>query len=125
MTEIKKIKGFLEKEKCECNKIATWWYAPGYSGKDKDHPYYCDDCVPRDCSCEWTYVSKDAYGPIPLDQDCLPEGIEGKDWKWIEKEGTEEVEEIKKGEVWVTVDEKGRQYPCVEYCHNKDGWDKD
>lgn len=118
MTEIKKIKDFLEKEKCECNKIATWWYAPGYSGKDKDRPYYCDDCVPRGCSCEWTYADK-------KDKDSLPKGIEGKDWKWIEKEATEKMDEIKKGEVWVSVDEKGRQYPCVEYWHSEEGWDKE
>jgi len=31
--------------KCKC-KIAVWTYLPS-----EDDRYYCDDCVPRGCSC--------------------------------------------------------------------------
>lgn len=33
---------------CKCNNLSIWWYMPG---KDNDTDYYCDDHVPRGCSC--------------------------------------------------------------------------
>jgi hypothetical protein len=38
------------KKKClKCGALATWIYMPIY------HDYsYCDDCVPRGCSCNFT-----------------------------------------------------------------------
>ena len=37
------------KIKCKCGKLATWYYMPS------EHNWvYCDNCVPRGCSCcEW------------------------------------------------------------------------
>lgn len=32
----------------KCSKMATWNYMPG---KGESIDYYCDDCVPRGCSC--------------------------------------------------------------------------
>jgi len=44
----------------KCNKVALWRYMPG-----TDNWAYCDDCVPRGCSC--TY---DLEGLVP-DKDSL------------------------------------------------------
>lgn len=69
---------------------------------------YCDDCVPRGCSCNNYYVDVNAYHP-PLDSPEMPEGIEGEDWKWIEP-----------NKVWCYIDKKGREYPCCEYFYDED-----
>lgn len=101
----------MNKELCDCGKIATHCYMPGYSSGDS--PYSCDDCVPRGCSCNHRYIDVNAYQP-PLDDPDYPEGEEGKDWKWVEKD-----------KVWVHIDEKGREYPCIEYFYEEEGWDTD
>lgn len=95
---------------CDCGKLATWCYMPGYSNGDS--PYHCDDCVPRGCSCNHRYVTQDAYHP-PLEQEDLPEGKEGKDWKWIEPG------------VWAELDSRGREYPCAEHFYEEEGWEKE
>lgn len=102
------------KKLCDCGKIATWVYAPTYTGKgiNGDNPYSCDDCVPRGCSCNNYHTDINAYHP-PLDSPELPEGEEGKDWKWVD---------INKGE-WTNIDEKGREYPCCEFFYDEEGWD--
>jgi hypothetical protein len=51
-----------------------------------------------------------AYQP-PLEQPDIPDGKEGEDWKWV-REG-----------IWCYIDEKGREYPCVEYMYDEDGWE--
>jgi hypothetical protein len=123
--KVKTVKEFINRERCECKKIATYYYMPSYTGKKEEDNYFCEDCVPRGCSCEWTYASKDAYGPEPLAEDFLPDGIEGVDWKWIVRAADEDYEEIKSGEIWVYTDKQGREYPCVEYWYSEDGWDKE
>lgn len=75
-------------EICECGKKATWIYALGY---EDENPYFCDDCVPRGCSCN--YYTTD---------DWMPK--EDKDFKWIEKD-----------KIWCYVDEQGRESPCCEF----------
>jgi hypothetical protein len=101
----------MNKELCDCGKVATWCYTPGYSSGD--NPYSCDDCVNRGCSCNHRYVDVNAYHP-PLDNPDYPEGKEGEDWKWIEKD-----------KIWTHIDEKGREYPCVEYFYEEEGWEVD
>ena len=91
------------KELCDCGKMATYCYMPSYSGGG--NPFHCSDCVPRGCTCNFNYIG--IHG--------MPEGEEGKDWKWIE-------EYDKK--VWVELDEKGREYPCAEYMWDPEGFDK-
>ena len=93
-------------------------YATGTSSEGS--PYFCDDCIssPEDlgCSCNWNYVADDE----------LPEGEEGKDWRWVEYEGSEYMEKITKEEkVWVYLDEKGRPSPCAEYFYDEDGFEMD
>lgn len=99
------------KDLCDCGKVAVWCYMPGYSGGG--NPNSCDDCVNRGCDCNHNYVDVNAYHPA-LEDPYLPEGEEGKDWKWIEK-----------GVEWADIDEKGREYPCCEYMYSEDGWDKE
>ena len=102
------------KDLCDCGKIAVWCYLPGYS--DGGNPNSCDDCVPRGCECNHRHVDPNAYHP-PLDKPDLPteqDGIEGKDWKWLDEDAE-----------WTQIDGKGREYPCCEYTYSEDGWDKE
>ena len=109
------------KKKCDCGNVAVWLYMPGYG--DGSNPYICDDCVssPEDigCSCNWHY-GKPQEG-LPTDE---PDGIEGKDWRWVEYEGDEYVDKITKEEdgYWQYLDERGRPYPCAEYDYDEEGY---
>lgn len=96
-------------EKCDCGKIAIWEYAPGFSSGR--NPFFCDDCVPRGCSCNHHFVDKNSYHP-PLEQDELPTK-EDHPIKWIEE-----------GKIWCHVDDQGREFPCVEYWYDIDGFEK-
>lgn len=86
-------------EKCVekgCKSKAVWFYMPGSSGNR-----YCDEHVPRGCSCNNYYVSSELNGDH---YEFLPEGIENVDWKWIEQD-----------KYWCRIDKKGREFPCCEY----------
>jgi hypothetical protein len=102
------------KELCNCGRVAVWDYMSGFSSGCS--PYFCDDCVPRGCSCNHRYVEVSSYEPplvnpdLPVDDD----GEEGIDWKWIEE-----------GRIWVRIDEKGREYPCAEYDWDPDGYERE
>lgn len=100
----KKVPYQPEKEKCDCGNMAIYCYMPGYSGGG--NPYHCSDCVSRGCTCNFKYIG--THG--------MPEGEEGKDWKWVEEYGKK---------VWVELDEKGREYPCAEHMWDPEGFDKD
>ncbi len=114
----------MEKEKCDCGKMAVYLYMPGFSSGN--NPFFCDDCISLNqdkngCSCNWNYA-KEQEG-IPQD---LPEGIEDKDWRWVVRDGDEEMVEITKEDgYWIYLDEKNRPYPCVEYDYSEDGYDDD
>ena len=115
----------MKKAKCDCGKIAVYVYMPGFSGGG--NPYFCEDCItsPNDigCSCNWHHTDINAYHP-PIDNPELPEGVEGKDWRWVEHPGDEYMKKITKEDgVWQYLDEQGRPYPCVEYFYDKDGFD--
>ena len=101
----------MTNELCTCGKKAVWVYMPGFS--NRDHPYFCDDCVPRGCECHYRYSSVDAYHP-PLDNPNLPIGEENIDWRWIEKDVC-----------WVDLDGKRREYPCAEYDYDPDGFERE
>lgn len=73
---------------CHCNKDAAWYYEPSCSGRR----FYCDDCVPRGCTCNYEYV---VYEGEPKDDNFI----------WHDKEHG----------IYETLDEKGRRYPCCEY----------
>jgi hypothetical protein len=90
----------MTKELCECGKLAVWVYSPGFSVKA--HPYFCDDCVSRGCMCNYRYI-----------EDEFPEGEEGKDWIWVDDD------------TFVNLDEKQREYPCVEFDWEPDGFERE
>lgn len=102
--------------------MAVWLYMPGYSGGG--NPYSCDECVmspenKNGCSCNWNYA-KPQEG-LPTD---LPEGIEGKDWRWVVSKEDEGMGILTKEDgYWINLDEKGRPYPCVEYEYSEEGFD--
>ena len=80
---------------------------PGSSTPAYD--YYCDNCVPRGCSChsEITPTSPQAmtggYGENPPTTHT--------EWKWR----TPNIE-------WYYTDEQGRELPCIEYWYNAAGF---
>jgi len=88
------------KELCKCGQVAVWLYMPGYM--DGSSPFHCDGCVNRGCSCNHRYVDVKSLEP---DNPVVP-------FVWIEE-----------GKVWASVDEKGRQFPCVEYDYSEEGYD--
>ena len=106
-------------ELCDCGKVAVWCYMPGFQDGNS---FVCDDCISSTedvgCSCNWHYSK---YGDGEQ-----PEGIEGKDWRYVEHAGSEHMGEIKKEKgIWVNLDDRGRPYPCAEYWHSKEGFEKD
>jgi hypothetical protein len=101
-----------KKNLCNCGKMATYFHMP--SSSVVDNRYYCDDCVPRGCSCNWHHLS-DGFETLPTEED--------KPWKWVIQEATEYLEAIPEGKCWVHLDEKGREHPCCEYMWDGDGFD--
>lgn len=99
------------KELCDCGKVATWCYMPGF-GKG-ENPYLCDDCVNRGCSCHEYSTRDEDYHPPGGIHPGEEDGAEGVDWIWINEEKT----------LWSRIDEKGRRYPCCEYDYEKDGYE--
>ena len=99
------------KEHCKCGNMAVWDYLPGFS--DGGFSYFCNDCVPRGCECNYHYCDVNVYHP-PLYEPELPEGTEGEDWKWIEE-----------NKIWVHIDEKGREYPCAEFMWDPEGFERE
>lgn len=101
----------MSMELCKCGKKSVWVYLPGYSSGES--PFHCEDCVPRGCSCNHRYVDVNAYHP-PLDEPDIPDGVEGIDWKWVDL-----------GKIWCYIDELGREYPCVEYDYEPEGFEEE
>ncbi len=96
----------MAEELCNCGSKAVWCYLPGYSSGGNS--YHCEKCVPRGCECNYHFLNK-KYTDLPLENE-----IEGKDWKWIEKD-----------KIWVYIDEEGREYPCCEYDYEIRGFEKE
>jgi len=61
-------------EKCNCGEVATWLYMPS---SNMVHPFCCDDCVPRGCSCNNRYIGT-TYDFQDDGPDLSEDGIEGK-----------------------------------------------
>jgi len=94
----------MSKELCDCGNIAVWCYMPGFSSGS--NPHFCDECVNRGCECNHNHLKEEYKNN--------PEGVENVNWKWIEKDVS-----------WTPIDEKGREYPCVEYMWEPEGWEKE
>lgn len=88
-------------KKCNCGNIAQWLYMPSFN----EYPFYCDDCVPRGCSCNNTSLSD------PIAKEVIEE---------YEKGGFNY--KIENGNI-IPLDEQNREHPCCEYDYDKDGFD--
>lgn len=92
--------------------MAVWIYMPGGSGKN----FYCDDCVPRGCSCNVRNIDNlENNVSLPLmwwgkEEDLFSEGshIRRYDSYYVE-----------------VLDDKLRRAPCSEYEYDEDGFDID
>lgn len=109
----------MAKEKCDCGEFAVWMYGPISNRKN---PFYCDKHVLSEedtlgCSCNWHYEKETEYSD-------KPEGVEGKDWKYLVYSGDSYMNPITLEEkFWIYIDESGRPYPCVEYMYDEEGFD--
>lgn len=104
-------------KKCSCcDKTATWIYMPSGDGKR----WYCDDCVPRGCSCNLRSLE---YGGEP-------NGKSNVIW-WSKKaynKCTDDFllvklatkERMPDSFYYEYVDEKGRRKPCCEFSYVDD-----
>lgn len=138
------------KFKCKCGELATWTYMPSNDGLDEDN-YYCDNCVPRGCSCNNESVCyHDEENDIEeleimvsnFKQDILENSRNFKLLNFFSKNHDSNYEEIKDKKLikvlinnlsneqirhleLIPLDENGREFPCCEYWYNKDGWDNE
>jgi len=99
-----------EKYKCKCGSLAVWDYMPSYEGKKKEDRYYCDECVPRGCSCHYNSINPEHYAPYDPNFSIKPTKND-EPIKWIDEY------------TWTNLDEKNREYPCCEFCYEKDGFE--
>lgn len=93
--------------KCECGNEAVWVYSPS---REPD-PYYCEDCVPRGCSCNLNYTKLN----FSFDEDSgytEDPPTDNSNWKWVAKD-----------RVWCYVDEQNREFPCCEYYYSAEGFE--
>ncbi len=92
-----------ELEICDCGEIATWLYMP--SSESKEHPFYCDKCVPRGCSCNNTSLEED-YAQLEIEN----------------YKKNKQNYKIENGEI-IPLDSLGRELPCCEYDYDEDGFE--
>ena len=92
-----------------CNKnVATWFYAPS----SDDDPFYCDDCVPRGCSCN-VYSLEEFPNDIPNKNVIF----------WDKDIVNSTLQRTPDSVFYEIVDNNGRRYPCCEYWYDENGWD--
>lgn len=136
-------------EKIICNycneKIATWFYMPSTNDDLIDH-FYCEDCVPRGCSCnnEILYEDEDIEEMEYELEKIKKEVNSGSKYILVnygqkEHERGKEIEEIKDENNIINIinnssietmlnfelkplDEKNREYPCCEFDYSENGY---
>lgn len=108
MSRFKKIRY----HKCSrCGKKAVWLYMPSGSGR----VLYCDDCVPRGCSCNNHDIKWDGEPEEGREVVWLP-----KNYKSLEKEMTRE---RRPDSFHYQYLDKGRLLPCGEYFYDEEGFE--
>lgn len=98
---------------CKCSKqIATWYYMPGGL---TNGDFYCDDCVPRGCSCNQYHL--DEFNEDEINNDNVI--------YWDENlvECTAEKNDLSK--YFEPVDKNGRRFPCCEFDYDSEGYEYD
>lgn len=97
---------------CVCTeKDAVWFYMPGGL---KDGDFFCDECVPRGCSCNQYHMKE-----FNDERDYKNVIYWDKDLKTFTKEKTSN------SVYFEPVDEKGQRFPCCEYDYSEDGYETD
>lgn len=104
-----------------CGNKAVWMYAPGSSGRI----FYCDDCVPRGCSCNVDCIDEEYH------RGDLKNNGDRKFLYWDKGCGIDDLNEetafteYDKEKVYYfeELDEKGRRAPCCEFWYDKDGFE--
>lgn len=91
---------------CDCGKMAKWDYVT--STQQKWNPYFCDDCVPRGCSCNNDYDCAE----MPIKDTIEWYNSIGAKWEWIEE-----------GVSTRHLDQQGRKLPCCEYWFCEEGFE--
>lgn len=106
--------------KCSmCNKPATWYYLPSSDGKR----FFCDDCVPRGCSCN-VYDLK-LFGEPDNKENII----------WWSKENyhryligeSNDIDNLSSKErqkdsfYYEYLDKNGKRLPCCEYDYDEQG----
>jgi hypothetical protein len=86
----------------KCGALAQWRYAP--SGPRMD---YCDDCVPRGCSCNVIDHT------LPAETIIDPPDANGVELVWTDYGGVEPEQHR---------DGRGRLLPCCEFEFDRWGW---
>lgn len=102
----------IRKRKCaKCGKEAVWGYLP--SGENH-LLHFCDDCVPRGCSCNVDNIDMDGEPMVGIKLMWWDKNDE------LFKDGTTErgVESF----YYENLDDNGRRYPCCEYDYDDEGY---
>lgn len=98
---ISKLMRYLKR--CDCGRKATWVYMPS---NDWCNPYFCDECIPRGCSCTKEDIREEYYGMCFSDIYNNNFNLPNKNEpfiKWINDY------------TWCRVDEQLREFPCCEF----------
>jgi hypothetical protein len=91
----------LNKETCKCNNVAVWDLL---SAREGEECYFCDDCVPRGCSCNHNQRFIPTVGNnMPTEEDGSVIWLDENTWTWV--------------------DEQGRELPCCEYHYQEEGFE--
>lgn len=95
-----------ELEICSCGKNATWLYMPS----SDNYPYYCDEHVPRGCSCNDTLLE--------FEPDIIDFYIEkGLKFRLEDRMIQGEHSEYLSHKFVIRLDDEGRELPCCEFMH--------
>lgn len=133
----------------ECGNLAVWYYLPGDSLNKEENDYFCDECVPRGCSCnnESIYYDKlDNMEFIEKLHEELIETINNSSLEYIAKEyksksqktlvkTISDFNEVKKivnvlplekitKYSFIPLDDKRREFPCCEFMFDENGFEK-
>lgn len=109
-----------------CGNKAVWLYMPGRIGK----VYYCDECVPRGCSCNLLNLeefpnSNNGITPVMYwNSDDVKRYI----WGDIDNNEFEELGVLEKKDnstYYEILDDRGRREPCCEYEYSGNGFEID
>lgn len=102
----------MKKIKCSVclEKDAVWLYMPG---SDDGNDFYCDDCVPRGCTCNVYSL-----------EEFNPEEEQNKNVIYWNRERTTSTKHKTEDSFYFEpVDEKWRRFPCCEYDYSPDGYE--